>query len=91
MQIVSKGNNLHKMSNPIFLKKKNKKNISECRLLEVLPRVLSVKKIMTGNRRSHIESFHVSVTQLWVGYEGKGYSLQFHGMPGLCHCPPCLP
>ena len=35
MQIVSFGDNLHSG--------KNKKNISKCRLLKILPRVLSVK------------------------------------------------
>ena len=38
MQIVSSGDNLHAMSNPVFWE--NKKNISKCRLLKFLPRVL---------------------------------------------------
>ena len=51
------GDNLHEMSNLVFwepiaismnvkscfLKKKREKNISECRLLKILPRVLSDK------------------------------------------------
>ena len=41
MQIVSLGDNLHEMS--ILFSEKNKKNISKCRLLKILPRVLSVK------------------------------------------------
>ena len=39
MQIVSIGDNLHEMLNPFF-SGKNKKNISKCRLLKILPRVL---------------------------------------------------
>ena len=59
MQIVSLGDNLHEMSNPVFWEKeticmkcqilfsgKNKKNISKCRLLKILPRVLSVKQVL---------------------------------------------
>ena len=42
MQIVSNGDNLHEMSNPVCWKKKKKKNISICHLLKILPRVLSV-------------------------------------------------
>ena len=42
MQIVSIGDNLHEMSNPVSRGKKRKKNISVCRLLKILPRVLSV-------------------------------------------------
>ena len=41
MQIVSNGDNLHEMSNPVFWK--NKKNISICRLLKILLRVLGIK------------------------------------------------
>ena len=41
MQIVFSGDNLHKVSKPIFWKKK-KKNISKCRLVKFLPRVLSI-------------------------------------------------
>ena len=56
MQIVSIGDNLHEMSKPVFngdnlhemskpvFWKKEKKNISVCRLLKILPRMLSVKK-----------------------------------------------
>ena len=40
MQIVSNGDNLHEMSNPVPWK--NKKNISICHLLKILPRVLSI-------------------------------------------------
>ena len=43
MQIVSLGDNLHEMSN--LFSGKNKKNISVCRLLKILPRVLSVNEI----------------------------------------------
>ena len=42
MQIVSIGDNLHEMSDPVFCKK-NKKNISKCPLLKILPRVLGIK------------------------------------------------
>ena len=37
MQIVSNGDNLHEMSNPVS--GKNKKHILVCRLLKILPRV----------------------------------------------------
>ena len=40
MQIVSLGDNLHEMSNPVFWE--NKKNLPKCCLLKILPRVLSV-------------------------------------------------
>ena len=43
MQIVSNADNLHEMSN-MFNGKIRKKKILKCRLLEILPRVLSVKK-----------------------------------------------
>ena len=42
MQIVSLGDNLHEMSNPFF-PRKNKKNISKCRLLKLVPSMQSVK------------------------------------------------
>ena len=35
------GDNLHEMSDPVFWEKK-KKNISICRLMKILPRVLSL-------------------------------------------------
>ena len=41
MQIVSNGDNLHEMSNSVFWEDKN---ISICRLLKILLRVLSVKQ-----------------------------------------------
>ena len=41
MQIVAMGDNLHEMSNPVFWEEQE--NISKCRLLRTLPRVLSVK------------------------------------------------
>ena len=42
MQIVSNGDNLHEMSNPVFLK--NNKNISKCHLLKILSRMLRVRQ-----------------------------------------------
>ena len=42
MQTVSIGKNLHEISNSIF--KKNKKNISVCRLLKILPSVIAMLK-----------------------------------------------
>ena len=44
MQTLSTGVNLHGMSKPVF-GKKNKKSISICHLLKILPRVPSVKVI----------------------------------------------
>ena len=41
MQIVSIGDSLHEMSNPVS--GKSKKNISKCHLLKILPRMLSVE------------------------------------------------
>ena len=43
MQTGSIGDNLHEMSNPVFWKNINGKYISKCRLLKILPRVLSVE------------------------------------------------
>ena len=43
MQIVSAGVNLHEMSKPVS--RENKKNTSICRLLKILPRVLSTTLI----------------------------------------------
>ena len=39
--------NLHEMSYPVFSEKKKKKNISKCRLLKILSRVLSVNIVHT--------------------------------------------
>ena len=41
MQIVSSGDNLHEISNPVFWK--NKTNIPKCSLLKFLPRMRGVK------------------------------------------------
>ena len=41
---------LHEMSNPVFWEKLEKKNISKCRLLKILPRMLSVKNGTATNR-----------------------------------------
>ena len=38
----------------ILFSEKNKKNISKCRLLKILPRVLSVKVIMTVMAHDHL-------------------------------------
>ena len=40
MQIVSIGDSLHKMSNPVFWE--NEKDISICSLVIILPRMLSI-------------------------------------------------
>ena len=42
MQTAFYGDSLHEMSNPIFLEK-NKKNISKCRLLRILPSMLGIE------------------------------------------------
>ena len=52
MQIVSNADNLHEMSN-MFNGKIRKKNILKCRLLEILPRVLSVKKDNNNNNNNN--------------------------------------
>ena len=44
MQIVSIGDNLHEMSNPVFWKKEKKKK-KMCRLLKITPRVLNVTEL----------------------------------------------
>ena len=54
MQIVSIGDNLHEMSNPVS--GKNKKNISVCRLLKILPGVLSV----------NIWSYNIFLLSPWI-------------------------
>ena len=51
MQIFSIWDNLHEMSNFVFFLK-NKKNISQCRLLKILPTVLSIKNHMSLNVRT---------------------------------------
>ena len=37
------GDSMHELSNPVFWKRNNKKNISKCFVLKFLPRVQSVK------------------------------------------------
>ena len=44
----------------ILFSEKNKKNISKCRLLKILPRVLSVKKISAGKHLLKVEKGHNS-------------------------------
>ena len=44
MQIVSSGDNLHEMSKTCFLGRNKIEHISKCRLLKILPRMLSVKE-----------------------------------------------
>ena len=39
MQIVSSGDNLHEMSNSVFWKKKNKKNITNLSFAEFSPEI----------------------------------------------------
>ena len=46
MQIFSTGDNLHEMSKHVFWE--NKKNVSICRLLKILPSMLSVKHQKPG-------------------------------------------
>ena len=54
MQIVSKADNLHEVSNPIFCQK-NKKNISICCLLKILPTVYSAKVFFNARCRNILE------------------------------------
>ena len=61
MQMVSIGEHLHEMSNPVFWV--NKKNISKC-LLKILPGVLSVKTIHAG-------IFLILWSRLKIGLHGK--------------------
>ena len=49
MQIVSIGDNLQEMSNPIFWKKKKKNILTLC--AEILPKVLSVKSLHWSMRK----------------------------------------
>ena len=42
------------MKCPILFSEKNKKNISKCRLLKILPRVLSVKPIVLKELRKEV-------------------------------------
>ena len=44
MQIVSSGDSLHEMSNPVFWKKKNKKNSIKFLSAEIAQRVVMIKK-----------------------------------------------
>ena len=43
MQIVSPGDNMHQVSDPIL--KENKQNISKCCLLKFLPSMQSIKSV----------------------------------------------
>ena len=54
----------------ILFSGKNKKNISKCRLLKILPRVLSVKSHMI-NRILHSWSFHMKFMKLAEGHSCK--------------------
>ena len=51
--IVSNGANLHEMFNPVFREKK--KTISICRLLKILPRVLSVNFLVLWDFESRVD------------------------------------
>ena len=55
MQIVSIGHNLHEMSNPV-----SRKNVSVCRLLKILPRMLSIKKQVSSRK------MHETPTYFWI-------------------------
>ena len=54
----------------ILFSGKNKKNISKCRLLKILPRVLSVKQTVIQ------ETFQPNYFKIWLqysGFRGKTY------------------
>ena len=57
MEIISVGDNLHEMSKAFF-SEKNKKNMPVCRMLKILPRVLSFKRLF--NRYSNLAIFQRS-------------------------------
>ena len=61
MQTVSRGDNLHDMSNPGFWEN-NKKNISICHQLKILPRVLSINKVLL---MSTTNIFHSECEKYW--------------------------
>ena len=73
MQIVSSGDNLHAMSNPVFWE--NKKNISKCRLLKFLPRVLSVK-VMPQQSIPHL--LPITIEMLYSRFNWKFLNLMQH-------------
>ena len=56
MQIVSSGDNLHEIPNSVS--KKNKKNISICRLLKIVPRVLLSVKMLADYQRVQVLGVH---------------------------------
>ena len=65
MQIVSNGDNLHEMSEPVFWG--YKKKVSKCRLLKILARVLRVKNtIMKGKPMNYI----------WISAHDRIFSLK---------------
>ena len=77
MQIVSIGDNLHEMSKPVFWEKQE--NISKCRLLKILPRILSVKspnqtdnwaaprgKVTLEQLRTAKKTFAVRLQNYWI-------------------------
>ena len=51
----------------ILFSGKNKKNISKCRLLKILPRVLSVKM------RAHTVTFYTKITKIILNYKAYFY------------------
>ena len=46
----------------ILFSEKNKKNISKCRLLKILPRVLSVKRILFTYKYRHNTYLHEQIS-----------------------------
>ena len=55
----------------ILFSEKNKKNISKCRLLKILPRVLSVKLLKSGISSRKVATFGISRTQIKVQCFGR--------------------
>ena len=51
----------------ILFAEKNKKNISKCRLLEILPRVLNVKQLTSTCAHSFARKRHLPFFNQWKG------------------------
>ena len=70
MQIVSIGDSLHKMSNPVFWEKSE--NISKCCLLKILPRVLSVSSIIWAIAWENVQpgktQISLRICAVWSGF-----------------------
>ena len=64
------------MKCPILFSEKNKKNISKCRLLKILPRVLSVNTILYLTKYFNIKNTTVQIFSQHVAQKQFGLALR---------------